>query len=124
MNITRHHLLGLGATRYQSVIITKSCPVQGKQASANLYRISDVIQSTTNYLRRPRIHQTTKNNFMRLLPELQYLVNNVVDIPFTAPNTESKSLVKQLLKSFDNPKTREHKLRALAIKGKEATRDC
>lgn len=118
MNITRHHLMGLGATRYQSIVVTQSCSVRGKKASANLYSVSEVIQSTMDYLGRPRIHQTTKNNLIRLLPELQLLMNNVVDIPFAAPNTGAKPLVNQLLKSFGNPKTREHKLRALAIKGK------
>lgn len=122
MNITRHHLVGLGATYYQSKAVTQSCPVQGKQGSANLYDISDVIQAVRSYLNRSRIHQTTKTDLMKVLPALQSLVSTVVEVPFSASETGSAPLVKQLLKSFNNPNTRKHKLQALAIKGKETAR--
>lgn len=122
MNITRHHLMGLGATRYQSKVVTQPCTLQGKEGSANLYSIGEVIQSVNDYLERSRIHQATRNNLSKVLPELQALANNVIETPFGASETGATAMVKQLLKSFDNPKTRKHKLRATAIKGKEATR--
>ncbi|PZD75433.1 hypothetical protein C1752_00209 [Acaryochloris thomasi RCC1774] len=122
MNITRRHLMGLGATRYQSEVVTQSCPVKDKAGSANLYTISDVIQAITVYLERSRIRQATKNNLRRVLSELQPLASTVVETPFGAPETGSTAMVKQLLKSFDNPKTRKHKLKAISIKGQEVAR--
>lgn len=122
MNITRHHLMGLGATRYQSRVVTQYCSIKGKVSSANLYTVSDVLQSIKNYLEKSRIRQATKNNLRTVFFELQVLASTVVETPFGVPETGSTAMVKKLLKSLDNPKTKEHKLRALSMKGKGTAR--
>ena len=117
MNVTRYHLIGFGATQYLAKKLTRSLSIQGKSGRSNLYRASDVLESASEYESRSRIHNATKISLRGLIQELKAVSDNVVRVPFGAPETASSSFVKQLLKPR---KTTIYKLESAAIKGKKA----
>jgi hypothetical protein len=121
MNITRHQLVGFGCTKHQAVELTKSLSVAGKQDRCNLYCIAEILEMITLRISRPRIRKTTLTALQQVHETLTPLTNNVISIPFGAPQTETTEAVKQLLKAAFNPKLLTHKMKAAELKGKRLT---
>jgi NAD(P)H-dependent flavin oxidoreductase YrpB (nitropropane dioxygenase family) len=119
MNITRHQLMGLGASRHQAAELTKALAPVGKQSRSNLYALSEVLQAIALRLSNKRIRTTTRTALAQLQSALNELTINVVSVPFGAPKDELTDAVKQLMKSAANPKTLKHKMKAAELKGKE-----
>ncbi|MGF1602026.1 MAG: hypothetical protein ACFCU8_08380 [Thermosynechococcaceae cyanobacterium] len=117
MNITRHHLIGFGATQYLAKKLTHSLSVQGKSQRSNLYKASDVLRTASAYHSKSRIHHATKTSLSRLIQQLKAVSENVVRVPFGAPETDASPFIKQLLKPR---KTNIYKLESAALKGKQA----
>lgn len=118
MNVTRHQLIGLGATRYLAIVLTRELLPVGKEKRSYLYQMADVIRSIQAKQERPKTRKKTKATLEKLLQFLQKLSSNVVSIPFGTPKTSTSKAVKHLLKSATNPKTTQHKMKAAELKGK------
>lgn len=118
MNITRHQLIGLGATRYLAILLTRELQPVGKEKRLYLYQMADVIRSIQTKQKRPRTRTKTKATLEKLLQSLQKLSSNVISIPFSTPKTSTSKAVKHLLQSATNPKTTQHKMKAAELKGK------
>jgi uncharacterized protein YqgV (UPF0045/DUF77 family) len=119
MNITRHQLMGFGATKHQATELTKALAPVGKQDRSNLYSLSDVLQAITTRLDNKRVRTSTRTALTQLQSDLDELSINVVSVPFGAPEDEMTDAVKKLMKSATNPKTLKHKMKAVELKGKE-----
>lgn len=118
MNITRHHLVGWGASQYLAIKLTKSCQVQGKEKRCNLYSAIDVKASIKDYLKHPSIRKTTKNILGQILQELSPLVSNVISVPFGTSESIVSQMTKGLIASMLDSKDHQYRLEATAIKGK------
>ncbi|UJB67637.1 hypothetical protein HRE53_13100 [Acaryochloris sp. 'Moss Beach'] len=118
MNITRHQLIGLGATRYLTILLTRELQPVGKEKCSYLYQMVDVIKSIQTKQKQPRTRKKTKATLAKLLQSLQTFSLNVVSIPFGTSKTSTSKAVKHLLKSATNSKTTQHKLKAAELKGK------
>jgi hypothetical protein len=119
MNITRHQLMGFGATKHQAVELTKALPLMGKQGRSNLYSLLDVLQMIAVRLNNNRIRKSSRTALVQLQSALNELTINVVSVPFGAPEDEMTDAVKKLIKSASNPKTLKHKMKAAELKGKD-----
>jgi hypothetical protein len=119
MNITRHQLMGFGATKHQAVELTKALPLMGKQGRSNLYSLLDVLQMIAVRLNNNRIRKSSRTALVQLQSALNELTINVVSVPFGAPQDEMTDAVKQLMRSVSNPKTLGHKMKAAELKGKD-----
>lgn len=118
MNITRHQLMGFGATKHQATELTKALLSVGKQGRSTLYALSDVMQAIATRLLNKRIRSGTRNVLTQLQSALNELTINVVSVPFGAPEDEMTDAVKQLMQSASSPKTLKHKMKAAELKGK------
>lgn len=121
MNITRHQLIGFGCTKHQATELTKALAIAGKQKRSNLYRIAEVLQEVAAHLARRRIRKATRLALKAVQDVLVSLTDNVVSVPFGAPQTPATDAVKHLLKTASNPKTLKHKMQAAELKGKQLT---
>jgi hypothetical protein len=119
MNITRHQLMGFGATQHQATEITKALTAVGKQGRSNLYRLSKVLEAIATRLSNNRIRTATRTALDKLQSKLNGLTADVVSVPFGAPEDDMSDAVKQLMRSASNPKTLKHKMKAAELKGKE-----
>jgi hypothetical protein len=117
MNITRHQLMGFGATKHQAAESTKALATVGKQGRSNLYGLSEVLEAIATRLHNKRIRKTTRAALEKLQSTLEGLTN-VVSVPFGAPGDEMSDAVKQLMRSAANPKTLKHKMKAAELTGK------
>lgn len=118
MNVTRYQLIGLGATCYLAILLTRELSPVGKEKRSHLYQMADVIRSIQTKQKQSRTRQKTKATLEKLLQSLQTLSLNVVSVPFSTPKTSTSKAVKHLLKSATNPKTTQHKMKAAELKGK------
>lgn len=119
MNITRHQLMGFGATQHQATELTKALAPVGKQGRSNLYSLSEVMEAITTRLNNKRIRSSTRAALEKLQATLEALTTNVISMPFGAPDDEMSDAVKQLMRSAANPKTLKHKMKVAELKGKE-----
>jgi hypothetical protein len=119
MNITRHQLMGFGATKHQATELTKALATVGKQGRSNLYALSEVMQAISAQRSNKRIRTNTRTALAKLQSTLNELSINVVSVPFGVPEDEMTDAVKKLMKSAANPKTLKHKMKAAELKGKE-----
>jgi hypothetical protein len=119
MNITRHQLMGFGATKHQATELTKALAAVGKQGRSNLYGLSEVMEVIAARLHNNRIRKTTRAALEELQATLEALTINVVSVPFGALGDEMSDAVKQLIRSAASPKTLKHKMKAAELKGKE-----
>jgi hypothetical protein len=119
MNITRHQLMGFGATKHQATELTKALAAVGKQGRSNLYGLNEVMEAIATRLHNKRIRKTTRADLDKLQATLEGLTIDVVSVPFGAPGDEMSDAVKQLMRSAASPKTLKHKKKAAELMGKE-----
>lgn len=113
--LTRQHLRGFGLSTYQAIALSKICPIQGKSGTANLYAISDILQSARVYVQKSRIQASTRAALGYLIQQLVQLTNNVVCLPFGSSRSNVTSTIKVLMSA--KSETHQFKLRAAALKG-------
>ena len=101
--MTRQQLKGYGTSRYLATALTKNLTPVAKQGRAYAYSLTDVIISMREYLQRPRIKSTTRQNLFEILPVLLERLGNVIPVPFgDATHPEISQLAKQLTQAMSD----------------------
>jgi hypothetical protein len=80
--VTRKQLIGLGASKYQADLITKSLTPVCKQGRSKVYDLFSVSDRIRMLLDNPRLKSTTRDAIQALRWELLALAEQIQDAPF------------------------------------------
>lgn len=120
--ISRRQLVGYGASQYHARALTQKLSILGKSDErANLYALSDVVQSIRKYLEKSRLQVESREKLACLLNVLLEQIGNVIHLPFAHGEvSELGQMTKQLMQSMAKTDRSLKKLKsqAAAIKGK------